>query len=64
MQKIIHILRAAIQIDITKKMHKTYLYYCLNAPIDTVSFKKHIHMKMLTAINTKYKIKNASNHIS
>ena len=55
-----------------KKLHKMYLYYCLNAPIDTVSFKKHIHMKMPTAmnyillleINTKYRIKNASNHIS
>ena len=47
-----------------KKLHKMYLYYCLNAPIDTVSFKKHIHMKMLTAINTKYKTKNAFNHIS
>lgn len=55
-----------------KKLHKMYLYYCLNAPIDTVSFKKHIYMKMLTAmnyillleINTKYRIKNASNHIS
>ena len=42
-----------------------YLYYCLSAPIDTVSFKKHIYMKMVTAmnyillleINTKYRIK-------